>query len=58
MQERVLGLLHNDFASDYAELLKNEAKLQWEKKRLRCFALEKFKTVNSLNPYYVKGNFP
>ena len=28
-----------------------------EKKRLRCLALEIFKTVNNLNPYYMKEIF-
>ena len=30
MQERALRLLHNTFASDYAELLKNQEKPQWK----------------------------
>ena len=29
-----------------------------EIKRLRCHALEIFKTVNNLNPYYIKEIFP
>ena len=29
-QERALTLLHNNFASDYAELLKNQVKPQWK----------------------------
>ena len=28
-----------------------------EIKRLRCLALEIFKTLNNLNPYYMKGIF-
>ena len=54
IQERALRLLHNDFASDYAELLKKLGKATMEIKRLRCLALEIFKTVNNLNPYYMK----
>ena len=30
MQERALRLLHNDFASDYAEFIKNQVKPQWK----------------------------
>ena len=30
MQERAFKLLHNDFASDYAELLKNHVKPKWK----------------------------
>ena len=50
-------LLHNDFANDYAELLKKSDKATMEIKRLRCLALEIFKTVNNLNPYYMKEIF-
>ena len=57
MQERALRLLHNDFTSDYAELLKKPDKATMEMKRLRCLALEIFKTVNNLNPYYMKEIF-
>ena len=45
IQERSLRLLHNDFASDYAELLRKSGKTTMEIKRLRCLALEIFKTV-------------
>ena len=51
IQERALRLLHNDFASDYAELLKKSSKATMEIKHLRCLTLEVFKTVNNLNPY-------
>ena len=57
IQERALRLLHNDFASDYAELLKKSGKATMEIKRLRCLALEIFKTVNNLNPCYMKEIF-
>ena len=50
IQERVLRLLHNDFDSDYAELLKRSGKATMEIKRLRYLALEIFKTVNNPNP--------
>ena len=57
IQERALRLLHNDFASDYAELLKKLGKATMEIKRLRCLALKIFKTVNNLNAYYMKEIF-
>ena len=53
-QRQALKLLQNDFACDYAELLKNSGKATMEIKCLRCLALEIFKTVNNLNPYYMK----
>ena len=58
IQERALRLLHNDFTSDYAELLKKPGKATTEIKHLRCLELEIFKTVNNLNPYYIKEIFP
>ena len=58
IQERALRLLHNNFVnSDYAELLKIWGKVTMEMKLLRCIALEIFKTVNNLNPYYMKEIF-
>ena len=57
MQERALRLLHNDFASDNAELLKKSGKATMEIKRLQYLALEIFKTVNNLIPYYMQEIF-
>lgn len=57
IQERALRLLHNDFASDYTELLKISGKATMEVKRLRNLALEIFKTLNNLNPDYMKEIF-
>ena len=37
-----------------AELLTKSAKATMEIKRLRCLSLEIFKTVENLNPYYMK----
>ena len=54
IQERALRLLHNDFHSDYAKLLKKLGKATMEIKRLRCLVLEIFKSVNNLNSYYMK----
>ena len=57
IQVRALRLLHNDFASVYAELLKKSGTVTMEIKRLRCLALEMFKTINNLSPYYMKEIF-
>ena len=56
-QERVLRLLHNYFASDYAELLKKSGKATMEIKGLRCLALEIFKTENNLKSLLHEGIF-
>ena len=57
MQERALRLQHNDFTSDYAEFFKKSGKATVEIKRLRCLALEIFKTGNNPNSCYMKDNF-
>ena len=57
IQERILRLLHNGFASDYNELLKKSEKAVMEIKHLTCLTLEIFKTVNDLNLYYMKEIF-
>ena len=57
IQEREHRLLHNDFSSDYSELLNKSGKPSMEVKRLRTLALEIFKTLNNLNPGYMKEIF-
>ena len=39
IQERTLRLLHYDFASDYAELLRKSSKATMETKRIRCHTM-------------------
>ena len=48
------GLLQNDFASNYAELLQKSGKAKIEIKCLRCLALE---VLYNLIPYYMKETF-
>ena len=57
IQEEALRFLHSDFTSDYAQLLKNSGKATVKIKRLRCLALEIFRTVNNLNLYDMKKFF-
>ena len=57
IQERALRLLQNNFTSDYSELLSKSGKPSMEVKRLRALALEIFKTLNNLNPDYMKETF-
>ena len=54
IQELALRLLHNNFARDYAKLLKKSGMATMEIKHLQCLAPEIFKTVNNVNPYYMK----
>ena len=58
IQERARRLLQNDFTSDCSELLNKSGKPSMEVKRLRTsLALEIFKTLNNLNPDYMKEIF-
>ena len=54
IQERTLRILYNDSTSDYNQLLNKSSKASMEVKRLRKLALEIFKTLNNLNPEYMK----
>ena len=54
IQERALRLLHNGFTREYSELLNKSGNPSMEVKRLRTLALEIFKTLNNLNPDYMK----
>ena len=53
IQERALRLLHSNLLVNSS---KNQVKM--EIKRLRRLALEIFKTVNNLTPYYMDEIFP
>ena len=57
IQERTLRILYNDSTSDYNQLLNKSSKASMEVKRLRNLALEIFKTLNHLNPEYMKEIF-
>ena len=57
IQERTLRILYNDSTSDYNQLLNKSSKASMEVKRLRKLALEIFKTLNNLNPEYMKEIF-
>ena len=57
IQERALRILYNDFSSDYEFILNKYDKSTMEIKRLRTLALEVFKTLNNMNPEYMKEIF-
>ena len=50
----MLRILHNDSTSDNNQVLNKSGKVSMEEKRLRNLALEIFKTLNHLNPEYMK----
>ena len=57
IQQRALRILYNDSTSDYNQLLNKSSKASMEVKRFRNIALEIFKTLNHLNPEYMKEIF-
>ena len=57
IQERAFRLLLNDHESDYEQLLTKVNKPTLEIRRLKFLATENFKTINNLNPPYMKEFF-
>ena len=57
IQKRALRFLLNDYESDYKILQKKCNKCTMEVRRLRTLALETFKTLNNLNPAFMKNLF-
>ena len=57
IQLRCLRIIYNDYSSDYQALLRLSQKPWMEIKRLRNLALEIFKTINDLNPGFMKSIF-
>ena len=57
IQKRALRFLHNDYESDYNHLLQISGKPTIEIRQMRVLATEIFKTINDLNPVYMKEIF-
>ena len=57
LQKRALRFLHNDYESDYEHLLAISKKPTMEVKNFRTLAIEIFKTINDLNPPFMKEIF-
>ena len=57
IQKRCLSIVFDDYGSDYDALLRKSGKVTIDIKRLRVLASEIFKTVNNLNPNYMKDMF-
>ena len=57
IQERSFRLLLNDHESDYDQLLAKVKKPTLEIRRIKLLATEIFKTINNLNPSYMKEIF-
>ena len=57
IQHRSLQLLTNDYNSEYKVLLDSTKSPTMEIKRLRTLAIEIFKTLNNLNPIFLRDIF-
>ena len=57
IQKRCLRIILNDYTSDYETLLEKSGKPSMEIKRIRTLAIEIFKTVNNMNPSFMKNIF-
>ena len=51
------SFLLNDYDSDYNTLMQKSNKCTMEIRRIRTLALETFKTINDLNPSFMKNLF-
>ena len=57
IHKRCLRIIHNDYDSDYETLLKSSGLSTMQIKRIKQLAIEIFKTVNNLNPDFMKNIF-
>ena len=57
IQERVLRFRHGDYVSDYLMLLKASGSVSVEVRCMRYLCVEIYKTLNDLNPGYMKDIF-
>ena len=57
IHKRCLRLTLNDYKSDYKTLLDQSGKKSMKIRRIKTLAIEIFKTVNELNPNFIKAIF-
>ena len=57
IQKRALRFMYDDYSSSYEQLLTLANKPTLEVRKLRLLAIEIFKTINYLNPIYMKDIF-
>ena len=56
-QEKFILTVTNDYSSNYPEQIQNSRSVSMETQRLRGIAYEAFKTLNDLNPNFMKEKF-
>ena len=57
LQKRALRFLLNDCENSYEQMLENSGKSNMNLRQVRLFYIEIYKTVNSLNPDFMKKLF-
>ena len=57
IHERVVRFIHDDYHSDYVSLLLSTNSSTMEVRRMRALCVEIYKTLNNLNPDYMKDIF-
>ena len=57
IHERILRFLQDDYVSDYLKLLKASVSVSMKVRRMRYLCVEIHKTLNDLNPCYMKDIF-
>ena len=57
MKKRALRFLHNGYSSSYEELLKKSGKSTVSVSNYRSLCIEIFKTLNDINPIFIKDIF-
>ena len=57
LQKRALRFLYDDYNSPSEEILKNSGKVCMEVNRLRYPCIEIYKTINNINPSFMKQTF-
>ena len=57
LQKRALRFLYNDYSSPLEEILKKSGKVCMEVNRLRYLCIEIYKSINNINPSFMKQIF-
>ena len=57
LHKRALRFLLNDYENSYEELLEKSGKCNMNLRRIRFLCIEIYKTINSLNPDFMKNIF-
>ena len=57
LHKRALRFLLNDYENSYKELLEKSGKCNMNLQRIRSLCIEIYKTINRLNPDFMKNTF-